>query len=62
MGLDFHCCMPARIIIGAGSPNELADTPHLPGEQALIVIQASGAMRKQTFYRFMKMLMDKKES
>lgn len=32
MGLDFYCYMPTRIIFGAGSLNELADTPHLPGE------------------------------
>jgi alcohol dehydrogenase len=49
MNLDFSYYMPTRIIFGPGKLGELADTPYLPGKKALIVIGASGAMRKNGY-------------
>jgi len=46
MNLDFSYYMPARIIFGCGKLSELKTTPYLPGKKALVVIGASGAMRK----------------
>ena len=46
MKLDFSYYMPTRIIFGCGKLSELETTPHLPGKKALVVIGASGAMRK----------------
>jgi alcohol dehydrogenase len=45
MNLSFSCYLPTRIIFGPGKLRELADTPHIPGKKALIVIGASGAMK-----------------
>lgn len=49
MNLDFSYYMPTRIIFGCGKLNELKTTPYLPGEKALVVIGASGAMRKHGY-------------
>ncbi|MHC4643542.1 MAG: iron-containing alcohol dehydrogenase, partial [Planctomycetota bacterium] len=49
MNLDFSYFMPTRIIFGCGKLNELKTTPYLPGKKALIVIGASGAMRKHGY-------------
>ena len=46
MKLDFSYYMPTRIIFGCGKLSELETTPHLPGKKALVVIGASGAMKK----------------
>jgi alcohol dehydrogenase len=46
MKLDFSYYMPTRIIFGCGKLSELATTPYLPGRKALVVIGASGAMKK----------------
>ncbi|MEJ2701354.1 MAG: iron-containing alcohol dehydrogenase [Sedimentisphaerales bacterium] len=46
MNLDFSYYMPTRILFGCGKLNELETTPYLPGKKALVVIGASGAMRK----------------
>ena len=46
MKTDFSYYMPTRIIFGCGKLSELATTPYLPGAKALVVIGASGAMRK----------------
>jgi len=46
MNLDFSYYMPARIIFGCGKLSELKTTPYLPRRKALVVIGASGAMRK----------------
>jgi len=46
MNLDFSYYMPTRIIFGCGKLSELKTTPYLPGKKALVVIGASGAMRK----------------
>jgi len=46
MLLNFSYYMPVRILFGAGKLKELSTTPYLPGKKALIVIGASGAMRK----------------
>jgi len=45
MNLAFTYYMPTRLIFGAGTLKELAKTPFLPGQKALIVIGAAGAMR-----------------
>jgi alcohol dehydrogenase len=47
--LAFSLYMPTRIIFGSGRLSELGDTPHLPGKKALVVIGASGAMRKHGY-------------
>jgi alcohol dehydrogenase len=49
MNLDFSYYMPTRIIFGCGKLNELKTTPYLPGKKALIVIGASGAMKKHGY-------------
>ncbi|MBN2271195.1 MAG: iron-containing alcohol dehydrogenase [Sedimentisphaerales bacterium] len=49
MNLDFTYFMPARIIFGWGKLEELGTTRHLPGRKALVVIGASGAMRRQGY-------------
>ena len=41
--------MPTRILFGCGKLNELGTTPYLPGKKALIVIGASGAMKKHGY-------------
>jgi len=41
--------MPTRLIFGAGTLKDLAETPFLPGKKALIVIGAAGAMRKHGY-------------
>ena len=46
MNLDFSYYMPTRIIFGCGKLSELKTTPYLPGKKALVIIGASGAMRK----------------
>jgi alcohol dehydrogenase len=46
MKTDFSYFMPARIIFGCGKLSELETTPYLPGKKALVVIGASGAMKK----------------
>ncbi|MCX5643359.1 MAG: iron-containing alcohol dehydrogenase [Phycisphaerae bacterium] len=49
MNLNFSYYMPTRILFGCGKLKELGTTPFLPGKKALIVIGASGAMRKQGY-------------
>src|SRR3989339_432383 len=49
MNLNFAFYMPARVLFGCGKLKELGTTPFLPGKKALIVIGASGAMRKQGY-------------
>ena len=49
MNLDFTYFMPARIIFGCGKLEELKTTPYLPGGKALVVIGASGAMRRHGY-------------
>jgi len=49
MNLDFSYYMPTRILFGCGKLRELSTTPFLPGTKALIVIGASGAMRKHGY-------------
>jgi alcohol dehydrogenase len=49
MKLDFSYYMPTRIIFGCGKLSELETTPHLPGVKALVVIGASGAMKKHGY-------------
>ena len=46
MNLSFSYYMPTRILFGCGRLDELKTTPYLPGKKALVVIGASGAMRK----------------
>ncbi|MBM4027801.1 MAG: iron-containing alcohol dehydrogenase [Planctomycetes bacterium] len=47
--LNFNYYMPTRILFGCGKLQELGTTPFLPGKKALIVIGASGAMRKHGY-------------
>ena len=49
MNLNFSYYMPTRILFGCGKLQELGTTPFLPGRKALIVIGASGAMRKHGY-------------
>jgi alcohol dehydrogenase len=49
MNLNFSYYMPTRILFGRGRLKELRTTPVLPGKKALVVIGASGAMRKQGY-------------
>ena len=49
MNLDFSYYMPTRILFGCGKLKELKSTPYLPGKKALVVIGASGAMRKHGY-------------
>ncbi len=49
MNMDFTFYMPTRILFGCGKIEELRTTPFLPGKRALIVIGASGAMRKHGY-------------
>jgi alcohol dehydrogenase len=49
MNLNFSYYMPTRILFGCGKLQELGTTPFLPGKKALIVIGASGAMRKHGY-------------
>jgi len=49
MNLNFSFYMPTRILFGCGRLRELSTTPFLPGKKALVVIGASGAMRKQGY-------------
>ncbi|HON90741.1 MAG: iron-containing alcohol dehydrogenase [Phycisphaerae bacterium] len=51
MNLDFTLYMPTRILFGCGKLAELGTTPFLPGKRALIVIGASGAMRKHGYLK-----------
>jgi alcohol dehydrogenase len=50
MNLSFSYYMPTRILFGCGKLKELRTTLFLPGKKALLVIGASGAMRK---YRYL---------
>ena len=49
MDPDFSYYMPTRVLFGCGKLKELSTTPFLPGTRALIVIGASGAMRKHGY-------------
>ena len=49
MKMDFSYYMPTRIIFGCGKLSELETTPYLPGKKALVVIGASGAMKKHGY-------------
>lgn len=49
MDLDFSYYMPTRILFGCGKLGELGTTEYLPGKKALVVIGASGAMRKHGY-------------
>jgi len=44
--MEFNYYIPTRIIFGAGKLKELATTPYLPGNKALIVISSGTSMRK----------------
>jgi len=59
MNLDFSLYMPARVLFGCGKLQELGTTPFLPGKKALVVIGASGAMRKQGYLRRVTQLLKK---
>jgi len=57
MNLNFSYYMPTRILFGCGKLNKLGTTPYLPGKKALVVIGASGAMKKHGYLdRVVKLL------
>lgn len=59
MNLNFSYYMPTRILFGCGKLNELGTTPYRPGKKALVVIGASGAMKKHGYLdRVVKLLKD----
>ncbi len=59
MNLNFSYYMPTRILFGCGKLNELGTIPYLPGKKALVVIGASGAMKKHGYLdRTVKLLKD----
>jgi alcohol dehydrogenase len=47
--MKFNCYMPTRLIFGVNELRKLARSPYVPGKKALIVIGASGAMRKNRY-------------
>ena len=49
MKMDFSYYMPTRIIFGCGKLKELETTPYIPGAKTLVVIGASGAMKKHGY-------------
>lgn len=49
MNLDFTFYIPTRIIFGCGKLNELRMISNLPGKKALVVIGASGAMKRHGY-------------
>ncbi len=49
MNFNFSYYMPTRIIFGCGTLKQIGTLPYLPGKRALVVIGASGAMRKQGY-------------
>jgi alcohol dehydrogenase len=49
MKMDFSYYMPTRISFGCGKLSELESTPYVPGKKALVVIGASGAMKKHSY-------------
>jgi len=57
MNLNFSYFMPTRILFGCGKLNELGTTSYLPGKKALVVIGASGAMKRHGYLdRVVKLL------
>lgn len=49
MNLNFSYYMPTRIVFGSGKLKDLATSEQLPGEKALVVIGATGAMKKHGY-------------
>lgn len=49
MSAVFSYYMPTRILFGSGRLQELSRTPFLPGKRALVVIGASGAMKRKGY-------------
>jgi alcohol dehydrogenase len=47
--MKFNYYMPTRLIFGVNELRKLARSPYVPGKKALIVIGASGAMRKNHY-------------
>jgi alcohol dehydrogenase len=59
VNLEFSLYMPTRVLFGCGKLTELGTTPFLPGRKALIVIGASGAMRKHGYLKQVGQLLRK---
>jgi len=53
--------MPTRILFGHGKLNELETTEYIPGKKALIVIGATGAMRKHGYLERVTRILDRRE-
>jgi alcohol dehydrogenase len=49
MNLNFSYYMPTRILFGSGKLKELETTKEIPGKKALVVIGATGAMKKHGY-------------
>ena len=49
MNLNFSYYMPTKILFGSGKLKELETTKELPGKKALVVIGATGAMKKHGY-------------
>ena len=49
MNFNFTYYMPTRIIFAAGSLDGISTTPFLPGRKALVVIGATGSMKKHGY-------------
>ena len=60
MNFNFSFYMPARLLFGPGKLNELEKTNYIPGNKALIVIGATGAMRKHGYLDRLTSILDKR--
>ena len=49
MNTQFSYYMPTRLLFGPGKLAELSTAPYVPGKKALVVIGATGAMRKHGY-------------
>ncbi len=61
MNFNFNYFMPTRILFGHGKLNELETTEYIPGKKALIVIGATGAMRKHGYLERVTRILDRRE-
>jgi len=60
MNFDFSYYMPTRILFGAGKLKELETSNYIPGKKALIVIGATGAMKKHGYLERLTAILDKR--
>jgi len=60
MNFNFSYYMPIRILFGPGKLKELETTTYIPGKKALIVIGATGAMRRHGYLDRLTSILDKR--